>query len=157
MALKTLETKTSPLGGSPEDEIETIVTEINITPLVDIFLVLLIIFMVTSSVLSQLGVDVSLPSASSAASAQESQESVIVTLGASGNGGLRVNGEGVPDAGPSLEAAIRRAFTQTKARTVILEGDSRAFLGLAVEVMDVAKKAGAERFSIATQAEKKTR
>lgn len=132
---------------SEEDEGQ-IFTEINITPLTDIFLVLLIIFMVTSSVMSNTGVDVNLPQASQATS-QAQPEGVIVSL--LPQGGMQVNGQNIRagDLG-NLEAALKAAFAQSTSRLVILEGDRQAFLGSAIQVMDTARKAGAEKFAIAT-------
>jgi biopolymer transport protein ExbD len=137
-------------GGDSEQPPE-ILAEINITPLTDIFLVLLIIFMVTSSVMSQLGVEVSLPQASSGV-ADSQNEGVIITL--LPEGALKVNDERI-SAGdyPQLEKLLKRAFEKTSSRLVVLEGDRRAFLGSAIEVMDHAKRAGADRFAIATQPE----
>lgn len=134
-------------SGGEEDEAE-IVAEINITPLTDIFLVLLIIFMVTSSVMTNSGVDVSLPTASNETS-QAQPEGIVVSLLPAGK--MQVNGQAVL-AGDyaTLEAAVAKAFTMTKSRLVILEGDKEAFLGSAIEVMDSARKAGAEKFAIAT-------
>lgn len=138
-------------GGGEEGD-EEIVAEINITPLTDIFLVLLIIFMVTSSVMTNSGVDVNLPEASSATS-QAQPEGVVVTLLPAG--AMQVNGENVK-AGDyaSLSALLATTFQQSKSRLVILEGDRQAFLGSAIEVMDAARKAGAEKFAIATSTEK---
>jgi biopolymer transport protein ExbD len=134
--------------GDDIDSAGGIVAEINITPLTDIFLVLLIVFMVTSSVMSQMGVDVKLPQAS-AQTAQTQPDGVIVTLLPSG--GLKVNQQevklGQPDA---FEGALKAAFTKSKGKLVVLEGDRQAFLGSAIEVMDRARKAGAEQFAIAT-------
>ncbi len=143
MALKLQGPASSGDDGSAE-----IMADINITPLVDIFLVLLIIFMVTSSVMSQMGVDVSLPQASSA-SATSQPEGVIVTL--LPNGGLKVNQDAVA-AGDSagLEARLGAAFKKTTSRLVVLEGDRKAFLGNAIQVMDSARKVGAQKFAIAT-------
>ena len=140
MALKTL--------GGHESEEGTIVAEINITPLTDVFLVLLIIFMMTSSVMSQLGVDVNLPQASSATS-QSQPEGIIVSL--LPNGRLKVNQKEIP-AGKYEEftKVLKSVFTQTSSRLVILEGDRQAFLGSAIEVMDYSRRAGAEKFAIAT-------
>lgn len=130
-----------------------IVAEINITPLTDIFLVLLIIFMVTSSAMSQMGVNVSLPQAG-AVSTETQPEGVIISL--LPQGGIRLNQKEI-GAGLSpekrleeLTVELKKAFTQTQSRLVVLEGDRQAFLGLAVQVMDYAKKAGAEKFAIAT-------
>ncbi len=140
------------LGGGKSDRSDEgeadIVAEINITPLTDIFLVLLIIFMVTSSVLTSNGVDVNLPQASPQTS-QAQPEGIVVSLLPAGK--MAVNGQAIAagDYGP-LEASVRQAFTMTKSRLVILEGDRQSFLGSAIEVMDSTRKAGAEKFAIAT-------
>jgi biopolymer transport protein ExbD len=125
-----------------------ILAEINITPLTDIFLVLLIIFMVTSSVMTNQGVEVKLPGASTA-SAQTQPDGVIVTL--LPDGAMRVNQEIVASGDyAGLESKLRVLFVRAKSRLVILEGDRKAFLGNAIEVMDHARKAGAESFAVAT-------
>lgn len=134
-------------GGSEESE--DIVAEINITPLTDIFLVLLIIFMVTSTVMNQSGMDVQLPKASSAQSASE-PEGVIVTLMPSGE--MRVNSRPVKSQDfDGLSHEIEAAFAKTASRLVILQGDRQAFLGNAIAVMDAARKVGAAKFAIATE------
>lgn len=141
MAFKTI--------GSEDSEAEgSIMAEINITPLTDIFLVLLIIFMVTSSVMTQMGVDVHLPQASQATS-QSQPEGVIISLLPGGK--MRVNQAEV-SAGDyeKMEKLLKTSFGQTRSRLVILEGDRQSFLGSAIEVMDHARKAGAEKFAIAT-------
>jgi len=126
-----------------------IVAEINITPLTDIFLVLLIIFMVTSSVMTQSGVTVNLPKASESTS-QSQPEGVVVTLAKGGT--LQVNGKDVASGDfAAFKELLKTAFGQTKSRLVILEGDQQAFLGSAIQVMDEARQAGAEQFAIATQ------
>lgn len=131
------------------EEDPEILSEINITPLTDIFLVLLIIFMVTSSVMTQMGMDVDLPEASQQVSRSQ-PEGVIVTL--TKEGGMKVNSQSISSGGwPEFEKVLRAAFQQTSSRLVILEGDRKAFLGSAIELMDYAKKAGAKRFAIATQ------
>ena len=142
--------RTNNSGGDPSES-EEIIAEINITPLVDVFLVLLIIFMVTSSVMSQMGMEVNLPKAS-AQTTKDQPPGVIVTLLPSG--GLKVNAQAIAGI-DQLGEALTRAFGQTKSRTVILEGDRQAFLGSAIEVIDRAKQAGAESFAIATDPGKK--
>ena len=146
MAIKTRS------GGYEGESSGDIVAEINITPLTDIFLVLLIIFMVTSSVMSQTGVDVNLPSASKASS-QAQPEGVIITLLARGR--IRVNQIEMDSSNhEKLQQVLKAAFGKTTSRLVILEGDRQAFLGSAIEVMDRARQAGAEKFAIATSLEK---
>jgi biopolymer transport protein ExbD len=142
-----------PRRGDSEGEGDAaLFAEINITPLTDIFLVLLIIFMVTSSVMTQMGVNVNLPQASQQTS-QAQPGGVIVTL--LPDGAVRVNDHTLR-AGQwdEFRTRLQAAFAQAKARLVILEGDRQALLGNAVEVMDHARKAGAEKFAIATQVQK---
>lgn len=140
------------LGGVParksdDDESSAIFAEINITPLTDIFLVLLVIFMVTTSVMNQAGVDVNLPKASQA-TAEAQPEGVIITLLPGGE--MKVNSQKIAarDFG-GLESALKTAFEMTTSRVVILEGDRQAYLGSAIEIMDVAKRLGADKFAIA--------
>ena len=139
-------------SGDPSEGEGAIVAEINITPLTDIFLVLLIIFMVTSSVMSQQGVNVNLPQASSA-TAESQPDGVIVTL--LPGGGMQVNGREFKAGEYGVfEDGLKGAFGKTASRLVIIEGDRQAFLGSAIEVMDHARKAGAQQFAIATSPEK---
>lgn len=144
--------RTSGSSHAEDDDGTGIVAEINITPLTDVFLVLLIIFMVTSSVMTQQGVDVNLPSASNATS-QSQPEGVVVTLLPGGD--LNVNDHRIVKGNyDELESTLTQLFTKTTSRLVILEGDREAFLGNAIEVMDSARKAGAAKFAIATSPEK---
>lgn len=130
-----------------EGESGGILSEINITPLTDIFLVLLIIFMVTSSVMGQLGVDVDLPQANAVGS-QTDPEGVVLTLLPGGE--MKLNDQRIaPGDWATLQAGLKQAFALSSSRLVILEGDKKAGLGSAIEVMDRARQAGAERFAIA--------
>ncbi len=125
-----------------------VIAEINITPLTDIFLVLLIIFMVTSSVLSQMGVQVQLPKSTQASSANPAP-GVIVTV--TKEGAISVNGTHVAD--EKLREILTLMLGKTSEKTVVLEGDRLAVLGTVVRIMDEAKKAGAAKFAVATQTE----
>lgn len=145
----------TPIGGGSKGSDEfgesdtPIVAEINITPLTDVFLVLLIIFMVTSSVLTQMGVNVQLPQSKQAAENSE-PGGVVVTV--TGDGLIQVNGATVPH--EQMGAALKIALSKTNDKTVVLEGDRRAVLGTIVEIMDEGKKAGATKFAVATTSEK---
>lgn len=138
-------------GGGWESDTDAsgaIFAEINITPLTDIFLVLLIIFMVTSSVMSQLGVDVDLPKAS-ATNSKSQPGGVVLTL--LPDGGMKINDLAYrPGDWAGLEAGLKAPLAQAAEKLVILEGDRRVLLGSAIELMDHAKRAGAEKFAIAT-------
>lgn len=136
-----------------EDEAEEpILAEINITPLVDVFLVLLIIFMVTTSSLNQMDFDVALPKTKESSSLGQAEPGgVIITL--KSDGALLLNG--IPIAfgdWDRFEQVLKTAFqTESGAsKSVILQGDERAVLGRAIEVIDRAKRAGAASVSVAT-------
>lgn len=135
-------------GSSEFDEFDSpdIVAEINITPLTDVFLVLLIIFMVTSSVLSQMGIQVQLPQ-SKRASESTSSPGVIVTVNSESQ--IFVNGAPVNEG--NLEQTLRTGLAKSTDKTVVLEGDRRAVLGTIVRIMDEGKKAGALKFAVATK------
>ncbi len=135
---------------SSEDEGNVpILSEINITPLTDVFLVLLVIFMVTSSVMSQMGVDVELPQSQESSSASQ-PEGVILTLTSSGV--VLLNGVTIdPKQKDHFKKQLRKLLKETSAGTVIIEGDRRALLGRMIEMMDLSTQAGAKGFSIATK------
>jgi biopolymer transport protein ExbD len=122
---------------------ESIVAEINVTPLTDIFLVLLIIFMVTSTAMIQQGTSVNLPRAGGGAT---DGSGIVIT--ATANQRIELNGEEVPLAG--LHAALRAALERTAERNVILRGDRSVVLEQAVQIMTIAKEAGAAKIAIAT-------
>jgi len=132
------------LPSAGEEVGDDIVAEINITPLTDIFLVLLIIFMVTTSVISAQGKDVDLPS-SAVASATPSGVNVTVTA----DGEIQVEDQVVQEA--ALEATLRAALERSKDKVVVLRGDRKVLLGEAVNILDVAQKAGAAGIALATK------
>ncbi len=143
------------LQGNLDDEgggEDAIVAEINITPLTDIFLVLLIIFMVTSTALvehevqNRTGVRVSLPNAQAAGPLTTKKDDPVLTLTQGGE--LYLNSKKVQI--PELENAIRTALKEKNSETLLLRGDQSVLLGKAVDVMSVAKRAGAAHLGIIT-------
>ncbi len=98
--------------------------------------------------MSQMGVDVDLPSASKNVSGSQ-PDGVIVTL--LPDGGMRVNQTKVEKGDwLTLKQNLVNMFRKTKSQLVIIEGDRKAYLGSAIELMDHARQAGAEKFAIAT-------
>lgn len=118
--------------------------EINITPLTDIFLVLLIIFMVTASVMVESATHVELPQAQNTS---PENKGVIVTYTA--NHELFVNSKDVPER--ELEPALSEALRRVDAKIVIFQGDRTVLLGDMVKILDVAKAAGADQIAIAAK------
>jgi biopolymer transport protein ExbD len=123
---------------------EDIVAEINITPLTDIFLVLLIIFMVTSSVISSQGKNVDLPSAAIAA---QTPSGVTVTV----TNAEEISIDGKVVRADQLGPALKAALANSREKLVILRGDRDVVLGRAVSILDQAQQAGATGIALATQ------
>ena len=132
------------LPSSDESTGDDIVAEINITPLTDIFLVLLIIFMVTTSVISSQGKNVDLPS-----SAVASQTPAGVTVTITSDEEIAVDGTVVKQ--EQLKPALEAALAKAKEKVVILRGDREVVLGKAVNVLDIAQEAGAKGIALATK------
>lgn len=131
------------MGSRNDDKQDEIVAEINMTPLIDIMLVLLIIFMVSSSAALESGLDVQLPETNSVS--DKTDAILIVSLTKEGE--VAVNGKKV--AFEELEVKITEGLAELKTESVILEGDGNSVLSQAMQVMDIAKTAGAKNFSIA--------
>jgi biopolymer transport protein ExbD len=143
------------IGGLPEshdhddEDMGGVFSEINITPLTDVFLVLLIIFMVTTTAITQSGVKVNLPKAGAASNSKQ-PKSITVSVDSSG----KIFLDQKPMNLDQLEGELRKRLPETSEKSVVLSGDRAVLLGQALKVMDVAKKAGAEHFGIATKSEK---
>ncbi len=137
MSLSPVDVEGSADGGD-------IVAEINVTPLTDIFLVLLIIFMVTSTALTQQGTKVNLPRAGTGGS---EPASIIIT--ATADHRIELNGKTV--ALDALRSALQVALEKATEKHVILQGDRTVILEDAVQIMTIAKEAGAEKLAIATE------
>src|SRR5271170_4513210 len=120
-------------------------SEINITPLTDIFLVLLIIFMVTTAVTIESAAHVDLPKAEAAANPNDKPKGVIVTLTEEHQ--IYVNEKNVQER--ELDPALRDALGKVPDKIVIFQGDPKVILGDMVRILDIAKGAGAEGIAIA--------
>lgn len=131
---------------SDGDDDDAIVSDINMTPLIDIMLVLLVVFMVSSSVALESGMDIELPKT---ALTNQKKEAEILVISLSKDGHVAVHGKQVKT--EEISRKIASALTELKTDSVILEGDTSANLGKAIELMDMAKVAGAKNFSIAAE------
>ncbi|MBM4260778.1 MAG: hypothetical protein FJ145_04970 [Deltaproteobacteria bacterium] len=138
----------TPLGGNGDDA--GIVAEINITPLTDIFLVLLIIFMITSSAMIESGGKVNLPKA---VATKSETRGTTVTLTPKQE--IFVNQKKVGE--DTLEATLKEALNANADKTVILRGDKDVLFGETVRVMSIIKRAGATEIAIAAEAERAKR
>lgn len=131
----------------PSDESSAddgVVAEINVTPLTDVFLVLLIIFMVTTSVVANQSKNIDLPGADVS---DTTPSGVTVTVAPDGSilvGDASANPE-------NLYELLEEALAESREKLVILRGDKRVLLGQAVNILDLAQQAGATGIALATR------
>ena len=129
-------------GGSP-DEVKG---DINVTPLVDVCLVLLIIFMVVTPMLQQ-GVDVLLPNGPHAQKKPGEKEDLVISIKMDGS--VFVADKWIPD--KNLPTFLRAEYEKNPARTVMLKADKRINFGKVRLVMRAANEAEFTRVAILTE------
>jgi len=122
-----------------------IVAEINVTPLTDVFLVLLIIFMITTSAMMK-PADVDLPKT---AEREEQTKGVLVTITPSRE--VFVNERPVATDDASITSVLRDTLAHSNEKVVILAGDRQVVLGEVMRVLGLAKEAGATGFALASE------
>jgi biopolymer transport protein ExbD len=153
-------------GGGDEGGGESIFAEINITPLTDVFLVLLIIFMVSALAVQvearrekrkvheeqkqaedekKSGLKVNLPSGA-AQEIDTSKQSLVLVIPLSGD--VSVGGKVMHD--DQLDAVFHAAFQKDKATQVVLKADRGVAHGRVVNIMERAKQAGLTHLAIGT-------
>jgi biopolymer transport protein TolR len=121
-------------------------SDINVTPLVDVMLVLLIIMMIIAPML-QKGVDLKLPTASNTASKPETQEQTVVAVTADGR--LHLNSKEVADA--ELTQRVTEVLETKKERIVLIRADEDASYGRVMAAMDALRKAQIEDMGLITE------
>jgi biopolymer transport protein ExbD/biopolymer transport protein TolR len=128
---------------------QTALAEINITPLVDVVLVLLLIFMLTAPVL-QSGISVAVPHTRSVN--QLTEQRTVVTIDKDQNVFLQTGGHDAPINLAALTAQLRSDGQGDPAkRTIYVRADERVPFGAFASVMDAVKRAGITNISIVTQ------
>jgi biopolymer transport protein ExbD len=125
-----------------------VVAEINITPLTDVFLVLLIIFMVTTTVVANQSKNIELPGAAVSDTTPSG-----VTVSVDDDGAILVNDQ--PTSIDGLYTALEAALEDSREKLVILRGDKSVLLGQAVNILDMAQQAGAKGIALATKPKEK--
>ena len=131
-------------GGDDDD----LISGINVTPLVDVVLVLLIIFMVTATYIVRAAIEVELPRAAHGGEAVGTVLSVVLTKEG------QVFLDGVPRTDAELAARTREAVARDGEARVVISADKGALHGAVVHVIDLVRGAGATRFAIHVEKER---
>lgn len=126
-------------------------SQINVTPFVDVMLVLLIIFMVTAPMMDQ-GVDVNLPEVSESPGLDASTEPLVITL--SRDGAIFI-GKSPVESAEKLTPVLVQMLKDKKEKGVFLQADQDVAYGKVVPVMAAVKLAGVEKLGMVSQPPKK--
>ena len=122
----------------------TVIAEMNMIPLIDISLILLIIFMVITPSLVQSQIKVSLPAAQSGSKGTDND---VVKVQISAKGEIAVNGRKIPYKNLEKELVLR--FGRAAEKTLLVEADKTVPVEKVVNALDIAKKLGAGKIGIA--------
>ena len=123
-----------------------LMSEINVTPLVDVMLVLLIIFMVTAPMMQE-GMSVNVPKVQTGPLDQSEEEPVILVINQKGEMSIKRNRVTLE----TLDATLDGIFQSRVEKVLYLRADADVNYGLVVQAMSIAKRAGAEKLSMITQ------
>ncbi len=133
------------------NEGRTVLSEINVTPFVDVMLVLLVIFMVTAPILYQ-GVDVNLPKVESKPMpAAEREKKVVITLNEKGEIFIEKKQYSLSELKVEIRTLIRTHGKRIEDEDVFLRADSNVPYGTVMEVMAEIKKAGVNKLGLVTE------
>ena len=120
--------------------------EINVTPLVDVMLVLLIIFMVTAPMMTQ-GIDINLPKTTAEALRQEEEPLVVIV---SADGKIAVGSKEIPVSSAMLLSELEKLPLGKKEEPIYLQADTDVPYGKVVEIMSQIKRAGFSKLGMVT-------
>ena len=128
-----------------QNDTSTTIAKVNVTPIIDVALVLVIILMITAPMIAVSDVDVKLPEAQTRNI--EGHDRISITLGA--NGELAVDDQNVTT--QTLEAAIAERLTDREDVIVVIRADQSVAYAAVRKVVEAARAAGANRIAVGTQ------
>lgn len=120
-------------------------SDINVTPLVDVMLVLLIIFMVAAPMMTE-GVDVNLPK-TTAKNIKTQDEPLILTVNKKGE--IFLENHSIPLEG--LDVKIQKIFQNRREKEILLRADKDVSYGVVIDVIARVKKAGIDKLGMVTE------
>ncbi|MEM6991000.1 MAG: biopolymer transporter ExbD [Myxococcota bacterium] len=125
------------------------ITSINITPMVDIILVLLVIFMVTSSAMSAAeAIEVDKPAASTGSPSADASQTLVITCDESGR--FYAGAESLAD-GAAVTRYARSAVVEQPSTQAIVRCDRAASVDSLVTIIDALRDAGVKKYAISTE------
>jgi biopolymer transport protein ExbD len=139
-------------AGGLDDDDE--ITAINITPMVDIILVLLVIFMVTTTTINEIeGMEVDKPDATSGRNIEELPQSIVLMC--RGSDEYAIDGAPVEGTQAQIDATIAAAVASRVGQNPDLQGivqcDTKAQVGAMVHLIDLLRDNGVKKYAIATE------
>ena len=132
-------------GHSPEQD-DPVLAEINVTPLVDVMLVLLIIFMITAPMLHQ-GIEVALPQADSDSLPMRVDDPLVLSINLDG----LVYVQSDPVHPSQLVERLLPLLEARQEKAVFLKGDRELAYGKVIEVLDILHRGGITRIGMVTE------
>ncbi len=133
-------------GSSSNDDDDALLGDINVTPLVDVMLVLLIIFMVTAPMLHQ-GIEVALPKATAESLPQRSDDPLVLSIRRDGMVFVR----DTPVHATQLVDRLKSLLQGRSDQSVYLKGDRDVPYGKVMEVLDLLHQGGIQRVGMVTE------
>ena len=137
--------------GQRESRSRSTLSQINVTPFVDVMLVLLIIFMVAAPMMEK-GLDVNLPEVESAPNLAAAKEPLIVTVRK--NGSIAIGRSSI-DSPAKLTPVLRQILESREDKAVFLEADRDVAYGEVVKVMAAIREAGVQKLGMVAEETKK--
>ncbi len=129
--------------GNPRED-----PEINLIPMIDVFLVILIFLMITTTYSKFAGLEINLPTADAQAQQDKSNDIDVVVTAA---GSVLINKTPVVGGVEAIGVVLRRAAEGTRDPVIIINADAKATHQSVIDVMQAARNAGLSHISFATQ------
>ena len=131
------------MAGSAGEDDDGMISGINVTPLVDVTLVLLIIFMVTARIIVSQGMPMDLPKSASGEALQ-----TVFSVELTADGQTRVDSEAVPN-DDALTPLAKRAKAKNKDLRAVIRADKKVEHGRVIHVLDLLRRSGIAKIAFA--------